>query len=86
MTPHETLMLTGRSKWGGRRLGGGWIASYSIRDANELKGKRKETQMRLIAKAFGLSVDWVMARKWDVRKSRNLPYHPATYTLRVTTH
>ena len=72
-----------KQKYGYRNYGGGFMATYIVRNANELKGKRKATQMRFIAEQFGLDLDWIMERNWNVSKSGNLAYHPATYILDI---
>ena len=94
MSPHEILMTTGRCKYGhGNRhqnqmradmgLQPMGYARWTIMDAFELKRKSKVTQMRAIAKAFGLCPEWILTRNWTVRKSGNRRYHPATYTLEI---
>ena len=71
-------------KYGGRRWGGGWLITYSLHNAFDLKGKRKETQLRGICAAFGLSYDWVLRQHWRVKKSGNRGYHPATYYVTIS--
>jgi len=82
VTPLTILLDTGKCKYGSRwAFRDGWTATWTVKDAFELKGRRKKTQLRHICAAFGLNVDWVLARDWHIRKSGNLTYHPATYSL-----
>lgn len=67
MTPHRTILL-------------GSLLMITVRDAYELIGLPKSEQATKIARFASFHVE---GRKWEVRKSRNLPYHPATYTLRI---
>jgi len=63
---------------------GGWYGMWIVENAEHLRGKHKETQMGLICKAFGLCPQWVSKFNWIVRRSKNLAYHPNTYTLDIT--
>lgn len=67
-----------------KAFGGGYHTFASIVDAHHLKGKSKYTQLKAICDAHNLDVEAVITSKsYSVRKSRNLPYHPATYMLDV---
>jgi len=81
--PENTPKL--RKRGGGWKIdGGGWWAHWTMENAAQLWGKRKKTQMRMICEAFGLCPEWVAQFDWTVRRSKNLYYHPNTYSLDIT--
>lgn len=64
--------------------GGGYHTFATIEMAYNLVGRPKHEQVRAICELHNLSCPAVMvAKRFEVEKSRNLPYHPATYILTV---
>jgi len=68
MRPHAQYLICG-------------LLRIVVKDAYELRGLPRETQATRIARFAEFPL---RGRKWNVYKSRNLRYHPATYTLEVT--
>lgn len=64
-------------------FGGGWTVTYTLYNVPELRKLRGEDRVRFFARTFGLSLAWVRSHSYRVRKSRNLSFHPNTYTLEV---
>jgi hypothetical protein len=61
-----------------------FLTFASIEEAEYLRGKSKVEQMKAICEFHSLNSDAVKsAISWEVRKSKNLRFHPATYILTV---
>lgn len=61
------------------------VTYWSFYNWPEFRGKQKLTILELMCAHCGLDPEKVKrnAFSWDIQKSRNLNYHPNTYTLRI---